>query len=48
MPTLIEKYKKGTLKVDEFVTHNFTLAEINHGFEVMEKGEAIRSVVTLW
>ena len=32
-------------QVDEFITHNMKLDEINDAFEVMHKGEAIRPVL---
>ena len=42
LPTLVEDYLSGTLKVDEFVTHRKTLAEISDAFEVMKQGDCIR------
>jgi S-(hydroxymethyl)glutathione dehydrogenase/alcohol dehydrogenase len=47
LPGYVEKYMAGELKVDEFVTHNFPLAEINTAFDVMHSGEAIRSVIDM-
>ena len=44
LPTLVEDYLKGTLKVDDFVTHRKTLGEINDAFEVMHHGDCIRAV----
>jgi S-(hydroxymethyl)glutathione dehydrogenase / alcohol dehydrogenase len=44
LPALVEDYLSGTLKVDEFVTHRKTLAEINEAFEVMKHGTCIRAV----
>jgi S-(hydroxymethyl)glutathione dehydrogenase/alcohol dehydrogenase len=35
----------GRINIDELITHTMPLSEINHGFELMEKGESIRSVV---
>lgn len=46
LPTLVEDYLSGTLKVDEFVTHRKTLGEINEAFEVMKQGDCIRAVHT--
>jgi S-(hydroxymethyl)glutathione dehydrogenase/alcohol dehydrogenase len=45
LPGIVEKYLSGSLKVDEFVTFNFPLAEINEGFHMMHEGKAIRSVI---
>lgn len=35
IPGLVDDYLKGTMKVDEYVTHQRTLKEINAGFEDM-------------
>jgi len=45
LPGIVEKYLKGSLKVDEFVSFTFPLAEINKGFDAMHDGTAIRSVI---
>jgi S-(hydroxymethyl)glutathione dehydrogenase/alcohol dehydrogenase len=45
VPRLVDWYMDGFLKLDELVTHQITLDEINHGFDMMRSGEAIRSVV---
>jgi S-(hydroxymethyl)glutathione dehydrogenase/alcohol dehydrogenase len=42
---LVERYVKGELMVDEFITHRMPIADINHAFELMHKGESIRGVV---
>lgn len=47
VPKLVEKYMQKKLMVDEFVTFNFPLAEINEAFKVMHEGKAMRSVVHL-
>jgi len=47
VPQLVDKYLSGSLKVDEFITHNYTLQDINEAFHVMHEGEAIRSVIAL-
>ena len=47
LPGLVDDYLKGKLKVDEFITHRKTLAEINAAFEVMKQGDCIRAVVTM-
>jgi S-(hydroxymethyl)glutathione dehydrogenase/alcohol dehydrogenase len=44
LPTLVEDYLNGTIKVDEFVTHRKTLATISDAFEVMKQGDCIRAV----
>jgi len=45
LPGIVEKYLQGSLKVDEFVSFTFPLAEINKGFDAMHDGTAIRSVI---
>jgi S-(hydroxymethyl)glutathione dehydrogenase/alcohol dehydrogenase len=39
VPDLVEKYMKKELKVDEFITHKFDLAQINDAFHAMHKGD---------
>jgi S-(hydroxymethyl)glutathione dehydrogenase/alcohol dehydrogenase len=33
------------LKIDELITHRLPLERINEGFDLMKRGESIRSVV---
>ena len=33
------------LNIDELITHRLKLDDINEGFELMKRGESIRSVV---
>lgn len=47
LPGLVEDYLAGKLKVDEYVTHKRTLAQINDGFHDMHGGECIRCVVDM-
>jgi len=47
VPQLVESYMKKELKVDEFVTHNMPLEDINKAFDYMHKGVSLRSVVYL-
>ncbi|KAM0303128.1 hypothetical protein ACHAPM_003920 [Fusarium culmorum] len=44
---LVADYKKGDLKVDEFITHRKTLGEINNAFDTMKQGDCIRAVVDM-
>lgn len=39
VPTLVNKYLDGKLKVDEFASHTMPLAEINRAFELMHQGK---------
>lgn len=45
LPGYVEQYLKGEIKVDEMVTHSMPLEEINTAFDLMHKGESLRSVV---
>eukprot|EP01091_Cochliopodium_minus_P011904 TRINITY_DN3494_c0_g1_i1.p1 TRINITY_DN3494_c0_g1~~TRINITY_DN3494_c0_g1_i1.p1 ORF type:complete len:378 (-),score=127.94 TRINITY_DN3494_c0_g1_i1:60-1193(-) len=45
LPGIVEEYLKGDLKVDEYITFEFPLEEINEGFHKMHEGKSIRSVV---
>ncbi|OJJ85386.1 S-(hydroxymethyl)glutathione dehydrogenase/class III alcohol dehydrogenase [Aspergillus glaucus CBS 516.65] len=45
LPSLVEDYLNGDLKVDEFITHRQSLANINVAFEQMKQGDCIRCVV---
>ena len=45
LPRLVDRYLAGRIKLDELVTRRLPLAEINTAFDLMHRGEAIRSVV---
>jgi S-(hydroxymethyl)glutathione dehydrogenase/alcohol dehydrogenase len=45
VPRIVDWYMEGKINIDDLITHTMPLAEINKGFELMEKGESIRSVV---
>lgn len=45
LPGIVEDYMNGQIKIDELVTHNFTLADINKSFDVMHDGGCIRAVI---
>jgi len=45
VPKLVQEYLNGRLFVDEFVSHNMPLPDINTAFELMHSGKSIRSVV---
>ncbi|KAF8803787.1 class III ADH enzyme [Phlegmacium glaucopus] len=47
IPGLVEDYLNGTMKIDEYVTHHRTLADINEGFHDMHDGSCIRCVVDM-
>jgi S-(hydroxymethyl)glutathione dehydrogenase / alcohol dehydrogenase len=45
VPALIERWLAGEIDVDPFVSHHLKLADVNHGFELMEAQDGIRSVI---
>jgi S-(hydroxymethyl)glutathione dehydrogenase/alcohol dehydrogenase len=46
VPELVQLYLDGQLDVDPFISHRITLEDVNHGFELMERQDGIRSVIT--
>ncbi len=44
-PKIIEMVRFGKIQLDPVVTHRFKLDEINDAFEVMRKGESLRSII---
>jgi S-(hydroxymethyl)glutathione dehydrogenase/alcohol dehydrogenase len=47
VPALIERYLHGEIDVDPFISHRMPLDDVNHGFELMEAQNGIRSVLEL-
>jgi S-(hydroxymethyl)glutathione dehydrogenase / alcohol dehydrogenase len=45
VPELVQRYLDGDIDVDPFISHRITLDEVNHGFELMERQDGIRSVI---
>jgi S-(hydroxymethyl)glutathione dehydrogenase/alcohol dehydrogenase len=45
VPMLVDRYLAGDIDVDPFISHRITLDEVNHGFELMEAQDGIRSVI---
>ncbi len=45
LPSYVERYMAGEIKVDEMVTHTMPLDDINRAFELMHEGTSIRSVI---
>ena len=46
MPKIVDWYMEGKINIDDLITHVMPLPKINDAFELMHKGESIRSVVT--
>ena len=45
MPSIVDWYMDGKINIDDLITHQFQLENINEAFDVMHAGEGIRSVV---
>jgi S-(hydroxymethyl)glutathione dehydrogenase / alcohol dehydrogenase len=45
VPRIVDWYMDGKINIDDLITHTMPLDDINKGFELMHKGESIRSVV---
>src|SRR6266568_109145 len=45
VPKIVDWYMDGKIEIDPMITHTMPLADINKGFDLMHKGESIRSVV---
>ncbi|MGN6193254.1 MAG: S-(hydroxymethyl)glutathione dehydrogenase/class III alcohol dehydrogenase [Rhodanobacteraceae bacterium] len=45
VPKVVDWYMQGLIEIDPMITHTLKLEDINRGFELMHKGESIRSVV---
>jgi S-(hydroxymethyl)glutathione dehydrogenase / alcohol dehydrogenase len=47
VPQLVQLYLDGQIDVDPFISHTISLDDVNHGFELMERQDGIRSVIAL-
>ena len=45
VPRIVDWYMEGKINIDDLITHQLPLERINEGFELMSRGESIRSVV---
>lgn len=45
IPRLLEEYRRGNLKLDELVTQEYSLDDINRGYADMRDGKNIRGVI---
>jgi S-(hydroxymethyl)glutathione dehydrogenase / alcohol dehydrogenase len=46
VPRIVDWYMEGRINIDDLITHVLPFEKINDGFELMRRGESIRSVVT--
>jgi S-(hydroxymethyl)glutathione dehydrogenase/alcohol dehydrogenase len=45
VPKIVDWYMNGKIEIDPMITHVLSLEEINTGFDLMQEGKSIRSVV---
>jgi S-(hydroxymethyl)glutathione dehydrogenase/alcohol dehydrogenase len=45
VPKIVDWYMQGKINIDDLITHTLALDDINTAFDLMHKGESIRSVV---
>ncbi|MDF7674837.1 S-(hydroxymethyl)glutathione dehydrogenase/class III alcohol dehydrogenase [Acetobacteraceae bacterium ESL0709] len=45
VPRIVDWYMEGRINIDDLITQKIALEDINKGFEMMERGEGIRTVV---
>lgn len=45
LPQYVERYLQGKFKLDDFITHTMGLEDINDAFDLLHKGESIRTVI---
>ena len=45
VPKIVDWYMEGKINIDDLITHRIQLEQINEGFELMSRGESIRTVV---
>ena len=46
VPKIVDLYMEGKINIDDLITHTMPIDRINEAFDLMHKGESIRSVVT--
>jgi S-(hydroxymethyl)glutathione dehydrogenase/alcohol dehydrogenase len=47
VPGFVDRYMSGRIKIDELITATLPLEDVNRAFDLMHRGEAIRSVIHL-
>ena len=45
VPQIVDWYMDGKIEIDPMITHTMPLDDINDAFDLMHKGESIRSVI---
>jgi S-(hydroxymethyl)glutathione dehydrogenase/alcohol dehydrogenase len=47
LPEVVDWYMQGKINLDKLITHRLPLEKIDEGFDLMRRGESIRSVIML-
>lgn len=47
VPNLVDRYMKNEFRVDEYITHEYTLDEINDAFDMLHSGKCLRAVIAM-
>ncbi|XP_075480331.1 alcohol dehydrogenase-like 6 [Primulina tabacum] len=45
LPSLVDKYLRKEIKIDEYITHNLMFEDINKAFDLMRQGQCLRCVM---
>ncbi|WP_404287614.1 zinc-binding dehydrogenase [Glutamicibacter arilaitensis] len=45
IPTILALYRQGKYKLDELITHRFSLADIRKGYSQLDQGDVVRAVI---
>lgn len=45
LPNYVERYMHGQINIDDFVSHNLPLEQINTAFDLLHQGNGIRTVI---
>jgi S-(hydroxymethyl)glutathione dehydrogenase/alcohol dehydrogenase len=46
VPKIVDGYMEGRIQIDDLITHRLPLERVNEAFDLMHKGESIRTVVS--
>jgi S-(hydroxymethyl)glutathione dehydrogenase/alcohol dehydrogenase len=46
VPKIVDWYMEGRINIDDMITHTLPLEEVNQAFDLMHRGESIRTVLT--
>ncbi len=45
LPGYVDRYMKGEINIDDFITHDMPFEKINEAFDLLHRGESIRTVL---